>query len=654
MTKLLLCDCGGSQTLDADGIATATGLACSKLHTALCTRELDLAAAALADGDAIVACGQEAPVFEALAEEIGAPAPPCVDIRDRAGWSDEGAQATPKIAALLAAATLPRTPVKTVDVSSEGLCLLIGAANVALPLAGQLADSLSVTCLLTETDDILPDPVRRFDVVAGQLRKAGGHLGAFDVVIDGFRQALPPGRGPLRFSEPKDGAASECDVILDISGGSPLFPAHEKRDGYLRADPGDPSAVQKAAFAAAGLVGTFEKTLYVAVEPAHCAHSRAEHTGFTRCLDLCPTGAIAPDGDHVAIDPMICAGCGACSAVCPSGAVSFDAPAVADVFAAIRAMGEAYRNAGGTHPRLLIHDDAYGREMIALAARLGRGLPADVVPFELPSLGAFGHAEMLAALASGFGAVLVLPAPRTERAPIEYEIALVHAVLTGAGRDASAVGMLDVGDPDALADRLYEPRPKSAPVEPVLPLGLRRDVARLSARALRNGETPPLPLPDGAPYGAVLVDTGACTLCLSCVGLCPSGALDDNPDRPELRFKEDACLQCGICATICPEDAIALEPRLDTSEDALKLKVLHEEEPYQCIECGTEFGVKSTVERIVAKLEDNHAMFTNSDNTRLIRMCDDCRVKAQYHAEGSPFRMGDRPRVGTTDDYLKN
>ena len=79
--------------------------------------------------------------------------------------------------------------------------------------------------------------------------------------------------------------------------------------------------------------------------------------------------------------------------------------------------------------------------------------------------------------------------------------------------------------------------------------------------------------------------------------------------------------------------------------------MLNEEEPFACIECGTPFGVKSTIERIVEKLEGKHAMFAGSDNARLIQMCDDCRVQAQFHADDAPFRIGDRPRPRTTDDY---
>jgi len=135
------------------------------------------------------------------------------------------------------------------------------------------------------------------------------------------------------------------------------------------------------------------------------------------------------------------------------------------------------------------------------------------------------------------------------------------------------------------------------------------------------------------------------------VSLCPSGALGDNPDRPELRFQEDACLQCGLCAHVCPEDAIAYAPRLDLTEAALSQRILNEEEPFACIECGALFGVRSTIERITAKLKD-HAMFQGGDRIRVIQMCDDCRVSAQYHAEDNPFAMGERPRPRTTEDYL--
>ncbi|MBD3679424.1 MAG: 4Fe-4S binding protein [Rhodobacteraceae bacterium] len=653
--KLFLCDCGGTQKLDKDGLEAATGLACSGIATGLCTHQIERLAKAMAEPEAeiIVACQQEAETFEELAADLDVDAPLTVDIRDRAGWSDEGAKATPKMAALLAAAQLRETPAKTIDVASEGLCLILGASDVVLPVADQLSDMLSVTCLLTDTPEVLPAPTRRYDVTAGKLRQAKGAFGGFTVTVDAFRGASPAGRGALAFTDPQDGGSSECDIILDLTGNPALFPAHEKRDGYLRADPGDPVAVQRAAMEASHLVGTFEKTLHIRIDESLCAHSRAGQTGCTRCLDLCPTGAILPAGDHVEIDPNICAGCGACSSACPSGAVAYDDPPVTALFARIRTLASAYREAGGKTPRLLVHDATHGREMISLSARLGRGLPADVIPLEVAALGTFGHAEMMVALASGFARIDLLLSPRTERDALQAELDLAIALTEGLGAGEGRLAFLDVADPDAMSDALYAAKTTPIKSEPVLPLGHRRDATRLAAKALAGGKAiDPIELPKGAPYGAVLVNEDACTLCLSCASLCPSGALGDNPDKPELTFKEDACLQCGLCTNICPENAIALQPRLDISDDAFTTRVLKEEEPYDCIECGKPFGVKSTVERIVAKLENAHSMFTNSDNTRLIRMCDDCRIKAQYHNASAPFQMGERPKVRTTDDYL--
>lgn len=642
---LILCDCLGSQHLDAEALAQASGQRCSRVHSALCSFEIAQAESAIAAGEALIACGQEMARFTELAEDLGLPAPDFVDLRDRAGWSDDPAPKLAKMTALLAEAALTPPPVKSVDVLSAGACLIIGASAVALPAAGRLAEVLAVTVLLTD-EAPLPDD-RRFEVIRGRLAAATGTLGDFTLRLDALQQVQPGGRGPRQLTPPRDGAETRCDVILDLSGAAPLFPAHHKRDGYLRADPGDPRLVADKVFEAAQHVGTFEKPLHVRMEAHLCAHSRAGQTGCTRCLDLCPTGAIRPDGEHVSIDPLVCAGCGACSSACPSGAILYDAPPVDFLLQRIRVLAEAFRAAGGRAPRLLVHDADHGAEMVALAARHGRGLPADVIPLAVPALAGFGHAEMLAALASGFAQVVALPGPRTERPPLEAELAL--AVAMAAAQDRLAI--LDTSDPEAMSEALYAAAPPP-PVAPVLAMGGRRQVARLSAKALLPAGSGPIPLPAGAPYGAVLVDREACTLCLSCVSLCPSGALLDNPDKPQLRFQQDACLQCGICASACPEDAITLAPEFDPTDAALSQRVLNEEEPYCCIECGKPFGVRSTVEKIVERLSGKHPMFADSATGRLIRMCDDCRVRAQYHDTDNPMAAAARPRMRTTDDYL--
>lgn len=646
--RVILCSCEGSMQLDAATAGAALGGAKVAAATHLCGGDYDVAAKALqADGTTLIACGQMVSFFQDMAEELGATDRlATADIRDRAGWTADDT-AFAKQAALLAEAALPQPSTPTKDVFSEGTCLILGTPQVAIPAAEALAETLAVTCLLTAAPDDMVPPAS-YDLALGRLKTAAGALGGFNIQVDEYAQMRASGRGAGQFEAPVDGAKSTCDIILDLRGDSPLFPADHKREGYLRADPGDPIAVQRTTEDARQLQGVFEKPLYIRFDAGLCAHSRANQPGCNRCLNVCPTGAILPAGETVAIDADICAGCGACAAVCPSGAASYDDPPVGTLFARLRTLASEFRKAGGTAPRVLFHDAGWGDEMIALSARFGRGLPADVIPVSVANTEGVGHAELLAALGVGFASASIMPGPRSDRAVIDSQLALATAIASDA-----ALSLIDVSDPDGMEVALYDAEKPAPLADPILPLGGRRDVTRLAASALTDTDAP-IPLPQGAPYGAVTINPDACTLCLACVSLCPANALADNPDKPQVRFQENACLQCGICANTCPESAITLTPQLNLDNAALSPQILHEEEPFACIECGTPFGVRSTIERIVEKLEDKHWMFKGSDNTKLIQMCDDCRISAQYHQDNSPFRMGDRPRVRTTDDYLKD
>ena len=163
-----------------------------------------------------------------------------------------------------------------------------------------------------------------------------------------------------------------------------------------------------------------------------------------------------------------------------------------------------------------------------------------------------------------------------------------------------------------------------------------------------------VPLPAGAPFGAVNVNVEGCTLCHACVSACPTGALAAGEERPALRFLESACVQCGLCAATCPEKVITLEPRLDFSAWNEPRKTIKEEEPFCCIRCSKPFGTKSSVERVLAKLEAKHWMFSGENARRLdaIKMCEQCRVEAVLNEGIDPYAGGERPRPRTAEDYL--
>jgi NAD-dependent dihydropyrimidine dehydrogenase PreA subunit len=151
----------------------------------------------------------------------------------------------------------------------------------------------------------------------------------------------------------------------------------------------------------------------------------------------------------------------------------------------------------------------------------------------------------------------------------------------------------------------------------------------------------------------VEIAADGCTLCLSCVSVCPTGALRDDPERPVLRFVEDACVQCGLCQATCPEKVITLKPQIDFRAVRAPVRVLKEEQPFCCVRCGKPFGVKTTIDRVLAKLEGRHWMYAGSPKRLdIIKMCGDCRVALSVEEGFEPYGAPNRV-TRTTEDYLR-
>ncbi len=630
--------------------------------TQLCGAELDrFREVAAEDGPLTVGCTQQATLFTDAAAEVGRKnAIQFANIRETAGWSGEADRAGPKMAALLAAAAETVAVTPSIELESHGVILIYGRDETAIEAGNLLKDHLDVTVLIEPPAALAPARSTVFPVAKGKVTGARGHFGAFEVTVDDFAEAAPSSRRALTFGPSRDSTRSTCDIILDLTGGAPLFAAADLREGYLRADPGNPAAMLQAVLRARDLVGTFEKPRYVNFEARLCAHSRSQRTGCTRCLDLCPAGAITPAGDHVAIDANICAGCGQCAAACPTGAASYALPPEDALMRRLRAMLIAYREAGGEQAVVLLHDGAHGAPLIDALARFGDGLPANVLPFAVNEVTQVGLESLAAAFAYGTSAVRILlrAKPRHDVSGLLRTMALADPILAGLGFGAGRIATIETDDPDILLEtlRAIPPLPSAPRAATFRAIGKKRDVLRLALDELHRAAPAPvdiIALPAGAPFGTVEIDAGGCTLCLSCVSACPTSALRDDPERPVLRFVEDACVQCGLCQATCPERVITLIPRINFNAAKVPSRVLKEEEPFCCMRCGKPFGVKSTIERVVAKLEGKHWMYSTSPRRLdVIKMCGDCRV-AFVAEEGFTSYGVSASSVRTTDDYLR-
>ncbi len=679
-----LCTCNGTMPLDGEALARALELAGPlPLHTELCQKEL-ARFAAHAGGDVLVACTQEARLFGDVAEDSGKTQTiQFVNIRETAGWSAEARAATPKIAALLAMATLPEPqPVPRVAFKSEGRLLIVGPAAAALAWAARLHGPLDVSVLIigAAPGTELP-PQHEYPVYSGKLERISGWLGAFEAswtqdnpidlevctrcnacikvcpeqAIDwSYQIDLDRCRdhrrcviacaaiGAIDFERANRARSESFDLVLDLNP-DPAFAMHQPPQGYWHPGP-DAAAQAQAIVDVLGAVGTFEKPKYFNYKASICAHSRSQQPGCNQCIDVCSTVAIRADGDHIAVEPHLCMGCGACTTVCPSGALSFAYPGVPDLGARVRTVLATYAAAGGRDACLLFHDAA-GAEVINRLGRGGKGLPARVVPVELHHMAAAGIDVWLGALAYGASEVAVLAtgaeAPQYPEA-IEREMGYADTIAQALGYQGRHLHLLRAADRAALDAAVWALQPALTVRAPAA-FHFSADKRTTAALAIEHLQThAPTPqsvitLAAGAPFGTIAVNRDACTLCLACVGACPEGAILDHPQAevPQLRFIESKCVQCGLCEATCPEDAITLAPRLSLAAEAKQPRVLNEATIFKCIRCGKALGTDKMVGNMLAKLA-GHSMFAAPGALDRLKMCADCRVIDMMQKELHP------------------
>ncbi|SFX55241.1 4Fe-4S binding protein [Marinospirillum alkaliphilum] len=528
----------------------------------------------------------------------------------------------------------------SISYQSNGHLLIIGPEDLAHLTAGQIRGTRSITLLAhgaisNQDESHLEQALASAQTSAGNLQvihtplvSLKGWLGQFELLVRDQQQNTPfnPAKaliGQLHF-----------DLVLDLSD-EPVIPSELAPAGYFHVAAGS-HELQAVIPQLGELQGEFEKPAYIAVNSSICAHADRGQTGCTRCLDVCPADAISshnntPTHDFaIAVNTALCHGAGSCTTACPTGALAFVTPQPQSQLSQLRQLVDTYRQQGGERPALLIHAHQSPPEL--------EQLPDFILPLALEEAAGVGIEIWMSLLAAGctFVAIqLTDEMPNSLRQLLQKEVALAGQLLTALGHPAQRIQTVE---DQQLASRLPEldqhlsnwhNLPASDPFEWE---GKRGTLNAALERLFEQGEAleAAIALPSGAPYGQVLLNTDACTLCMSCVALCPTGALRGNSnEQPRLAFLEADCVQCGLCERSCPERAISLEARFTPAPgERLHERVLKEEQPFHCISCGKPFGSHSTITGIMKKLQ--HHSYFQGEAAKRLQMCEDCRVRDSY------------------------
>jgi ferredoxin len=528
--------------------------------------------------------------------------------------------------------TLDAAPPLTVI--SRGRTLIVDTDAERSIACGKLLSDQGLTCTLLVTKKAAADTsFPRFAQFAFLEVNAVSITGAFG----GFSAMVTANGDQQPLSEWFGDEASVFDLVLDLQS-TPSYAGDRLPMGYYA--PGtDPVTLQEVMAELPEMRGRFHRPQFTAFLKNRCLHGRSRTLDCRQCLAVCPFGAIQSVDRTISIDHYRCQGCGGCAMVCPADAIQMVHPSQEELLSILRRTLED-RSAGAACPPTLVISDLETADGHKLSW-MDEGNHDHRVNFEVEQIGHVGLEMLLAALAYGAGAVVV--ACRTQNPPnirkaAQWQAQMGSAILRGLGMPEDKIRFAVIPPENNRSEKWTSATtgPEARPDKPLLPPATfsprhdKRTLVRLATQHLydQSGVRQPwIPLSTGSPFGAVAVDSAACTLCMACAVACPSGALSAKGDGPRLEFLESRCHQCRLCEEACPEGAMRLLPRMLCDPDAVETPaVLNEAEPVRCIECGVPFASQAMINRIQGKLT-GHWMYAAERQLRRLRMCRTCRTR---------------------------
>ena len=130
-------------------------------------------------------------------------------------------------------------------------------------------------------------------------------------------------------------------------------------------------------------------------------------------------------------------------------------------------------------------------------------------------------------------------------------------------------------------------------------------------------------------YTDLKIDAGKCTLCNACVESCNTNAIINAKDSFTLLLNPSLCTACGYCVDTCAEKCIEMDfSGYKLNESFLTHRILAQDEPFKCVECGEIFATNKSIQKVKGILQPLFA----GDLLKLksLECCEKCKVKIMF------------------------
>ena len=384
------------------------------------------------------------------------------------------------------------------------------------------------------------------------------------------------------------------------------------------------------------LIGDFSFAKTILFDEKKCQYFHRDKTEFSYCTDcvaVCPTMAIsANDAKRELIFSQVdCVLCGKCVAVCPSGAMNKANATLTKLNKALKFFKDKIA---------VVCENGNDFEIFCANLKNAKDSPQDefaneFAPLVLPSVNLLNETYLISILQeSGRICVILGEVDSRLKECVEFINELYNRVVEQRAIFISEIGTnqsadsheskADSNDFNAQDSHLPHYHYEISDNE-----FLRQTFANRVRFLTKERDFGVLKNSANLIYTDLKIDAEKCTLCNACVESCNTNALISAKDSFTLLLNPSLCTACGYCVDTCAEKCLEMSlSGYRLSESFLNYRVLAQDEPFKCVECGTIFATNKAIKKVKNILSP--AFMGDSIKLKSLECCEKCKVKIMF------------------------